>query len=151
MNHARSLRLLALGTLALAGAILVSGCSSGDGVSGNATRIDVLAADFRFDPPDLTLKAGQQYSLLFKNAGSTLHDWTIDGIPSQTVAVNASGGHDMGSATMPAVAAQLHVAADAGKTDELTFTPTQPGEYEYSCTVPGHRELGMRGRLAVQG
>jgi uncharacterized cupredoxin-like copper-binding protein len=109
------------------------------------------ARDFGFEPAELTVKAGQQYTLVFKNAGKTLHDWTIEGIPSQAVAVNASAEHDMGSTMVPESAAQLHVAADRGKTSELTFTPTTPGEYEYTCTVLGHRELGMRGRLVVQG
>ncbi len=149
-NHARHFEILALGTLAFLGTVLVAGCaSSGTGGGGNPTRLEVQAKDFGFDPSVLTLKAGRQYTLMFKNAGSTLHDWTIAGIPSQVVAGNAAAGHDMGSTAMPA-AAELHVAADASKASELTFTPTQAGEYEYVCTVPGHRELGMRGRLVVQ-
>ncbi len=33
----------------------------------------------------------------------------------------------------------------------LTFTADEPGTFEYYCTVPGHKQAGMRGVLTVQG
>jgi uncharacterized cupredoxin-like copper-binding protein len=139
--------------LAVGVAALTAACGSGGG--GQARRIDVRASEFSFTPATVTLTAGTRYRLVFKNDGKTLHDWTISSIPAQDVAEQGSGGHDMGATTMgergmPAGNAMLHVSAEGGKSGELTFTPTQAGEYEYECTVPGHRELGMRGRLVVQ-
>ena len=45
------------------------------------------------------------------------------------------------------------VAAHAmpGMSASVMFTPTQIGEYEFYCTIPGHREAGMVGRLIVRG
>lgn len=148
MTYTRRLGAVVVAVLA----VVVAGCSSAskpDSGGGTATRIEVQAGDFGFEPTELTLNAGQQYTLVFKNAGKTLHDWTVEDIPAQAVATDASAGHDM-DMTTPAGSGSLHVAADASKTSELTFTPAQAGEYEYACTVPGHRELGMRGRLVVQ-
>jgi uncharacterized cupredoxin-like copper-binding protein len=31
----------------------------------------------------------------------------------------------------------------------IEFTPSQPGEYEFFCSVPGHKEAGMRGTMVV--
>ena len=37
-----------------------------------------------------------------------------------------------------------------GGTSEITVTIDEPGEYEFYCSVPGHREAGMVGKLIVQ-
>lgn len=29
-------------------------------------------------------------------------------------------------------------------------TPAAPGTYEFYCSIPGHREAGMKGTLVVQ-
>lgn len=154
MTTLRSRSLGPLPALVILGAALTAGCGSGAG--SDPTRIEVRASEFSFAPATVTLIVGTPYRLVFRNDGKTLHDWTVPNIPVQGVAVRGAGGHDMGSPSMggmgmPADQAALHIATDGGKSSELTFTPTQAGEYEYECTVPGHRELGMRGRLVVQG
>ena len=37
-----------------------------------------------------------------------------------------------------------------GEKTELTFIPDRPGEFDYLCEVPGHAELGMRGKFIVE-
>jgi uncharacterized cupredoxin-like copper-binding protein len=44
----------------------------------------------------------------------------------------------------------LHLPVAMGTTSSLEFTPTKPGTYEFECTVPGHKEAGMRGTLVVK-
>ncbi|MBD3275264.1 MAG: hypothetical protein GF372_08135 [Candidatus Marinimicrobia bacterium] len=42
--------------------------------------------------------------------------------------------------------------ADKGETTEVTFAvPSEPGEYTYVCTFPGHFDAGMVGTLIVSG
>ena len=42
--------------------------------------------------------------------------------------------------------------AGAGETVEITFAaPTEPGEYVFLCTFPGHFAGGMKGKLVVAG
>ncbi|HSB57745.1 MAG TPA: plastocyanin/azurin family copper-binding protein [Nitrosopumilaceae archaeon] len=36
-----------------------------------------------------------------------------------------------------------------GEGGQSTFVPTKAGTYYYICTVPGHRELGMEGKIVV--
>lgn len=44
----------------------------------------------------------------------------------------------------------VHVAAGAGAMEQVQFTPEEAGQYEISCTIPGHKESGMHGILTVQ-
>jgi uncharacterized cupredoxin-like copper-binding protein len=53
----------------------------------------------------------------------------------------------MGEAAVEPV---LHVAAEPGATNRLSFTPTKPGTYEFMCTVAGHKEAGMAGTMVVK-
>lgn len=43
----------------------------------------------------------------------------------------------------------LHLHAAPDNTETLTFTLTESGVYEFYCTIPGHKELGMIGQLIV--
>ena len=52
-----------------------------------------------------------------------------------------AGGHDMDEV----VAAH----AMAGTSASVMFTPLDVGEFEFACTIPGHRELGMEGKMVV--
>ncbi len=36
------------------------------------------------------------------------------------------------------------------KTDEIVWKFSKPGEFEYSCLIPGHREAGMVGTIVVK-
>jgi len=61
---------------------------------------------------------------------------------SHDEASGGEGSHAPGDAAM-------HAHTAAGETVTVTFTPTEPGTYEFYCTVPGHREAGMIGTLVV--
>jgi uncharacterized cupredoxin-like copper-binding protein len=37
------------------------------------------------------------------------------------------------------------VSANEGKSGTLTFTPSESGTFDFYCTIPGHRDLGMKG------
>ena len=43
----------------------------------------------------------------------------------------------------------LLVAARGGETATGGFTAPDPGSYTYDCTVAGHRDAGMEGKLVV--
>lgn len=61
-----------------------------------------------------------------------------------------SPGAGMGGASAPnANGSSLHIAAAAGESVDLKFTATEAGSYTFYCTVPGHREAGMEGKLTV--
>lgn len=39
--------------------------------------------------------------------------------------------------------------AEPGTTATVLFTPTEAGVFEFACTIPGHKEAGMVGKLVV--
>ena len=48
------------------------------------------------------------------------------------------------------VSAKIEPAeAKPGQTVTLEFTPTAKGTFEYVCTIPGHKEAGMKGTITV--
>lgn len=77
--------------------------------------------------PDLTVQAGQRVRIAIVNGDGVSHDLALPDLGRQTAAV-------MGKEN----------------TSALTFTASEAGVYAYVCTVAGHRQAGMEGRLVVQ-
>jgi uncharacterized cupredoxin-like copper-binding protein len=103
-----------------------------------------------YSPSTFEVKAGVPVELTFVNEGELEHDFSILEIPVESVsepeAMSAEHEMEMGAAAMDPA---LHVAAEPGATGHMTFTPTQPGSYEFYCTVPGHKDAGMVGTMTV--
>jgi uncharacterized cupredoxin-like copper-binding protein len=106
----------------------------------------------QFDPAALEVIADQPVKLTLQNNGALEHDFTVLHIPlaGKPVSHEEEGemaGHDMsGMSEQP----ELHVVAPAGKSNLLEFAPAEPGQYEFYCTVPGHKDAGMVGTLTVK-
>ena len=91
----------------------------------------IVATDLKFTPATLQAKVGQPVKVTFENKGVIEHDLTFPTI----------------KADKPASA--LQVVAKPGQTAILEFTPSAKGSYEYICTIPGHKDAGMRGTINV--
>src|SRR5262245_43120516 len=108
--------------------LLLAAC--GGAPSQAPAGVRVVATEFHFEPSALALTAGAPLTVTFKNAGQTLHDLTIMSGPGSDKTLD-------------------HIAAEPGK--EATLTLNLPaGSYTFICSVPGHKELGMQGTIAVQ-
>ncbi len=103
--------------------------ASGGGAAGGAVAasgpapktLEVSATEFAFDPADAEIAAGGTITL--HNDGTMAHDLVIEGVGTELV--------------------------EAGATGEVKVEGIDPGEYQYYCSVPGHREAGMEGRILV--
>ena len=84
----------------------------------------MVAADFEFDPSEITATAGEELAVVLTSE-DMLHDFTIDELDA-------------------------HVSADSGDTETGGLTADEPGTYTYYCSVPGHRGAGMEGTLTVE-
>lgn len=91
--------------------------------------------EFAFVPKEITVTAGQPVALTLVNKGKIEHDLHIEALKVK----------------IPPAAAKMadHVLAP-GKSASVTFTPAKKGTYEFVCTVPGHKEAGMKGVLIVK-
>lgn len=112
-------------------ALTVAACG-GDGDTPSPSGIEVRGTSYSFDPAELTVQAGEEVTVRFRNTdtGDTLHNWVVLG---------AEGGIFTGK-LLP------------GEEQSVTFTIEQPGTYTIICEVtpPNHRERGMEGTLIVQ-
>jgi plastocyanin len=78
-----------------------------------------------FDQTELTAAAGE-VTIELVNESATPHNVEVEGNGVEEVSDTISES-----------------------TTELTLT-LEPGEYEFFCAVPGHREAGMEGTLTVE-
>ncbi|MDQ1396314.1 MAG: hypothetical protein QOG64_1573 [Acidimicrobiaceae bacterium] len=113
-------------------ALVLPGCG-GSGHDGTATgaapvagaqQIKVEAKAYSFQPSQITLKAGQDATIVL-HAADLEHDITVDQPP-------------------------FHVDAGPGKTIKGGIKIVQPGRYSFYCSVAGHRAAGMQGTLVVE-
>lgn len=71
-----------------------------------------------------------------------------DGVAFQIELVNGDGmPHDL---AVPEIGIQTAMVSGKGKSVTTTETASTIGEYTYYCTVSGHRQAGMEGRLIVR-
>lgn len=72
---------------------------------------------------------------------------TGEGVTFQIVLVNGDGmPHDL---AVPDIGFQTGMALSKGQSVSATGSVLASGEYIYFCTVSGHRQAGMEGRLIV--
>ncbi len=132
-NVSDSLRRASALAVVAAAVLLVGGCGGGGGqVAGPTTHTGSTAAagvvlsltgsEYSFVPSTLKASAGKT-TIRFTNKGVVEHDLTIDAL-------------------------HVKLAAKPGKTAEATVT-LKPGTYPFYCSVPGHLQSGMRGKLTV--
>jgi uncharacterized cupredoxin-like copper-binding protein len=135
---------LVLAAAALSGLVL-AGCSSSGSSNANPVTVNETMESLTFGQKELTVQKGQPVKLVVANKDSQLHDFSIDKIPAKVQEEHSGGDHDMGGKKP-----DVHVSVDAGKAGEVTFTPTEAGTYTFYCTVPGHKDSGMVGKLIVK-
>lgn len=130
-------------------ALLVAACGPGADDASNLEELVVTASDIAYDVDRIEVTAGQAVELTLRNDGALEHDFSIMHIPAEMNAAAAQeeeDGHDMSHMEeMP----ELHVSAMPGESHVVSFSPTEPGEYTYFCSVSGHQEAGMSGTLLV--
>ncbi|HDK45099.1 MAG TPA: hypothetical protein ENG94_02330 [Actinobacteria bacterium] len=100
--------------------------SNGPAAIPGAGEVRVVASEFRFEPPTITIPAGEAVNLTLINEGALLHDLTI-----------------------PALGIRVVAEPDRQTTVGLAGLPV--GTYETLCSLPGHAEAGMIGTLEVTG
>ncbi|MBI4788918.1 MAG: cupredoxin domain-containing protein [Chloroflexi bacterium] len=126
-------------------ALALAACSAPAPASNASQVVTLDANEFKFEPATVQITTGRPVKVILRNKGSIEHDWSVMKL---AVAGKQESGDAHGMSNMAEEPA-VHVAAMNGKTGELEFTPTSPGTYEFVCTVAGHKEAGMVGKLVV--
>ena len=124
-DRPHALFLFAAAALALSAAALAQTNTPPSDTRPNEIRI--VSTEFRFEPAEIRVMAGQEVTLVLDNReGETEHD----------LCVTAFG---------------FRLPAKAGEIARAITVFEKPGEYEFGCDLPGHREAGMKGTLIVGG
>lgn len=136
----------AIVALLVGSSVFVSACSSASSSTPPVQEVVVQAGDLTFEPSEIRVKVGQPVRVILRNGGTLLHDFSSD---DAKVAAMKSAGAEHAAHDANSSKPNLHVAAEAGKSATLEFTPTQAGTYAFYCSVEGHSEAGMKGTLIV--
>lgn len=105
--------------------------------------IDVSLKDLRFTPEAVEVAAGKTVRINVRNMDGTEHDMLVEGLRIEKVGDAMNGDH---AGAMPDM---LVVHTMANENGSITFRTDQKGAYQFYCTLPGHKDAGMVGRMTV--
>ena len=114
-----------------------------------AHTVNVIMSDsdgtMRFVPDRLDVKKGEQVQFIIQNKGALKHEFTLASVQdnnkhAELMKKYPDMEHDDPNAK----------SVDPGKTAEILWRFTKAGTFEFACLIPGHRESGMRGTVAVK-
>ena len=126
-------------------AVLLNSCG---GSAKPTTELTLDATDFAYTPLSITVPAGEPVLLTLKNSGNLEHDFVIEKIDVKTDVIQDSSS-DAHHAHGVEANYDLHFSAQVGETSVIQFTVSEPGTYQFFCSVAGHKEAGMVGELVV--
>jgi uncharacterized cupredoxin-like copper-binding protein len=141
----RSLILLSALTL-LALVLAACGGSGGDESQSGTTDIKVSIEDeFNFDPNTLSAKSGEEVALTFENTGTLDHAFVIlkEGVDLEHAAEEDE------EELHEELILEIHEIPSGESVTETFTVPSEPGDYAFICTIPGHAEAGLVGTLTV--
>ena len=143
---------LFLGAISFA-AIAHEGEHYSAGVPGNPKKparvVEVTMRDgdgkMEFVPEHIDVKKGEQVRFIIKNQGALKHEFTLASVAdnnkhAELMKKYPDMEHDDPNAK----------SVDPGKTAEILWRFNKGGTFEFACLIPGHREAGMRGTVAVK-
>jgi uncharacterized cupredoxin-like copper-binding protein len=99
----------------------------------------------RFIPDRIDVKKGEQVRFVLENKGALAHEFRLSTVKD----------NDEHAAMMREMPDMKHheanaVTLDPGKDGEMLWRFTRTGTFEFACLIPGHREAGMHGTVAVK-
>jgi len=107
--------------------------------------IEVTMDDtMRFSPDELKFKAGETVRFVVRNSGKIRHEMVIgsaEELKEHAEMMRRSPAMQHAEPNMVSLA--------PGEHGEVVWKFVKPGDYRFSCLVPGHLEAGMTGEIEV--
>lgn len=101
------------------------------------------AGELKFLPDNLNFKVGQKYKLILDNPSPTKHYFTAKDFAD----VSWTQKVEAGKVEVKGAIHELELKSTANA--EWIFVPMKAGTYELYCSIPGHAEAGMRGKIVI--
>ncbi len=107
--------------------------------------VTVTMTEHAFTPSLIVLKEGVPTRLVLKNAGKEAHYFVAEQF-FKGIATRKIQGSDGEIKALYFTAVEVY----QGKMLEWFLVPTQKGVYDLLCTVKGHADHGMKGKIEVR-
>lgn len=82
-------------------------------------QIIIEASDFSFKPAIIQIPSNETVEVVLRNNGKVQHNFEVPGL-------------------------NIHILAQPGNQAVGTLLISKPGDYQAVCTIPGHKEAGMK-------
>ena len=105
-------------------------------------EVVIETSEMSYLPQEVVVEKDMLITFELKNSDQIEHDIEIRGVSFSMV--SESSHHHGGGENV------LHLHAEPQKTSEMTLSMNEVGTYEFYCTIPGHKENGMVGKLVVK-
>lgn len=107
--------------------------------------ITVSLTEYKFTPSELSFKKNIPYRLILKNEGKEKHYFVSESF-FRSIALRKVQTTD-GEVKAPYITA---VEVYPEKSIEIYFVPDKAGTYDLICTIEGHAEKGMKGKIEIK-
>lgn len=120
-------------------------------------KLGVTPHEMKFNKATFTVKAGSQVTIDFENPDFMQHNLVIGqkgsletiGKAADELARDPKGAEQNYVPKIPQVIAATRLVDPEGRESLVFVAPTEPGEYPFICTVPGHWRI-MNGIMKVE-
>ncbi len=102
------------------------------------------SGELKFFPNNIQLEAGKPYKLLLDNPSPVKHYFTSKDF------ADASWTKKVQAGKVEVKGAIHELELKPGAVAEWVLTPMKPGTYELHCSIKGHAEAGMVGKIVVE-
>lgn len=110
------------------------------------TEVVVELDDNSYEPHNLRFSVGKPYKMLLKNIGGAAHDMVGGSLFNEQVMALRMINTRVGRVTAENISS---VYIRPKQEAEVWFVPLKKGTYSFFCSIPGHREAGMEGGVAI--
>lgn len=154
LSNKSSLALKKPGTkVEMQGETINTGSASGSTV----VKLSVIPHEMKFSKSTFTVKAGSQVTIDFENPDFMQHNLVIGqkgtmetiGKAADELARDPKGAEQNYVPQTPEVIIATALVDPEGRESLVFVAPTEPGEYPFVCTVPGHWRI-MNGIMIVE-
>jgi uncharacterized cupredoxin-like copper-binding protein len=101
------------------------------------------AGELKFFPSNLQFETGKVYKIFLDNPSPTKHYFTAKDFADASWTKKV----DAGNVEIKGAIHELEIRP--GAKAEWVLVPMKSGTYELHCSIPGHTEAGMKGKIGI--
>jgi uncharacterized cupredoxin-like copper-binding protein len=143
MKRLEQLKLIILGIIIGCAIFWTAPAFAAQSVSDVKVSLGNSAGELKFFPSNLTFIAGQKYKLVLDNPSATKHYFTAKDF------ADASWTQKVEAGKVEVKGAIHELELKPGAVAEWVIVPQKAGTYELHCSIPGHAEAGMIGKIII--